>query len=208
MASGYQISTGADLDTVFLALDGGTAASATGFKNASNADLNTLYHAYVSGAKASTTGYQIAAGTDLKDIFQNISVPILAIGGNWVDTDTALTSDGVEDPGLAYFQFYSTGAYDRYQELANSSRTWLTSTGAGNGSGFYIKAVYSGDTAYAYTNMTSGTWYEMSTTTRYVGISASTITTKTINATVSINDSASDTGAEVWTGTFSAKKSV
>jgi hypothetical protein len=69
-ATGYKLSTGADLNTVFAPYVSGTPAAVTGYQNATGADLNTLFAPYVSGTQAAATGYQISGGADLNAVFR------------------------------------------------------------------------------------------------------------------------------------------
>jgi hypothetical protein len=71
--TGYRISTGADLNTVFEAYNGFTT-TATGYQIASGADLNTVFDPYVSGAQAAETGFKLASGADLSTVFSKGSM--------------------------------------------------------------------------------------------------------------------------------------
>jgi hypothetical protein len=68
-ATGYQIASGADLNTIFQTYVSGSQAAATGYQLSTGADLNTVFAPYVSGAQAAPTGYKISTGLDLSTIF-------------------------------------------------------------------------------------------------------------------------------------------
>jgi hypothetical protein len=68
-ATGYKLSTGADLNTVFMGYSGGTQAAVTGYQTETGADLNTVFAPYVSGTQAAATGYKISSGADLSTVF-------------------------------------------------------------------------------------------------------------------------------------------
>lgn len=82
MPTGYKISSGVDLDSLFMAMQIAPAASATGFKNSSGIDLSQVFQKYVSGTKVAATGFKTSSGTDLCNVFQNAAVPLLAVTAN------------------------------------------------------------------------------------------------------------------------------
>lgn len=69
-ATGYRISTGADLSTIFSPYVSGTQAATTGYQTETGEDLNTRFAPYVSGTQAAATGYKIASGADLSTVFR------------------------------------------------------------------------------------------------------------------------------------------
>lgn len=213
MASGYQISTGADLDTIFEPLAGGTAASATGFKNASNADLNTLYHAYVTGTKASSTGFKNSAGTDLNDIFQKLGEPLYGIGADWPEAVTIHTDNALSPTNARItFYAYSDGTYSFTKANGtNVTGDWLTSTGSGKGSGFYVKWAYSsGDAASGNSSgWSSGTYLECTTTRSfYLEETTDGFASKSGNFTITFATSSGGAGASAKTFSFNVNVEI
>jgi hypothetical protein len=69
MATGFLVSSGADLDDVFDPYVTGTSPSATGFQLSSGTDINTRYAPIVFGSSAAPTGFQLSSGADLNTLF-------------------------------------------------------------------------------------------------------------------------------------------
>lgn len=70
MASGYDIASGGDLDTVFAPQHSGwSQAAATEFFDGSGNDLNLRYAVLSTGTAAAATGFVDSAGNDLNTVF-------------------------------------------------------------------------------------------------------------------------------------------
>jgi hypothetical protein len=67
--TGYRLSTGFDLSTVFDPYVSGTQSNPTGYQDASGNDLSTRFAPYVSGPQANPTGYKLSTGSDLSTVF-------------------------------------------------------------------------------------------------------------------------------------------
>lgn len=113
MASGFKISTGADLDAVFAAVGGVPYGSDTGFVVANGAgvqgDIKNRYHASTGGdQRASNTGLKVGS-TDLKTLFRDINfagAPVITVQPTDQQVNETATGSftltATGDPTLAY----------------------------------------------------------------------------------------------------------
>lgn len=165
MATGIQ-ANGTDLDSLFLARST-TKRADVNIDSNGGVDISNRFEKYTSGTKVATTNIQ-SGGTDLKDLFQNISEPLNSIGGDWDGTFLGFPSGSTEEPNTsdAIIEFRSTGFLAITEDgTTTATYTWLTTTGTGEGAGFYMKHVVSTSSGVGLNtgNATANnTWYELS----------------------------------------------
>jgi hypothetical protein len=123
VTSGFRISSGADLDSVFTMYSSGSKPVLTGFRTSAGQDARDRYQPYTSGQKASNTGFRNAAGTDLRDLFQyvNSGSSTLPINGNSYERNKG------RGTATLSFNMNSAGTYSITDDLGNTfdSGTWL-----------------------------------------------------------------------------------
>jgi len=203
MATGIQTG-GVDIDTLFMALVT-TKRSDVGWQSNGSVDLSNRFEPYTTGTKVATTGLQ-SVGVDFADLFQNIAVPLVAIGGDWPLTGGQFPDKiGSGAPQEAGFDFSANGQVDAVGQ-STITYDYLTEILAGNGDGFWVKHVYSsGDTINTGNAQTNDTYYQLNAL-RTFGVVQPTSGTRAWNGTVWIAEDASGTGAVGATGVISAQR--
>lgn len=134
MPSGFKISGGADLDTLFAPRAGSEARLPTGYK-VDNADLADRYMASTSEADRIATNTNYRSGeTDLKNLFRNIAyvappaTPVFTLhpaGGMRREGTTVVFT--ITATGAVSYQWQKNGA-----DLSGETGTSLTLTSVGN----------------------------------------------------------------------------
>lgn len=109
MTTGFRTSSGADLDSVFVAYSSGTKAGTTGFRTSAGQDMADRFQPYTSGQKASTTGYRNSAGTDLCNLFQYVNAGSTALPINGQSYSNSVFVPAASS-GTVTFQFRLTSA--------------------------------------------------------------------------------------------------
>ena len=132
MATGFEIKTGLDLNTVFAPYVSGPQAVVTGFENALGKDLSTVFAPYVSGTKAALTGFQISDGADLNSVFAppisfKLSTSSL-IGG-------VCNGNCSANNGIGYCSMLNGTTYALLYKTTNYGVTWSLITPPAGGSG-------------------------------------------------------------------------
>lgn len=157
MTTGYRISDGTDLASLFTSSPGDR--SPIGYKRSDGYDLNTLFHPYTTGAKRAATGYRTSAGVDFADLWQNSSVPLFT----WTAVNEYSEGAGSYDP-----PYTNIGGSAGIRYNADGTTTLTSNYGGGAGTSWgsggpftdkYVRCrSYVGD---APSGHAVNTWYQL-----------------------------------------------
>ncbi|MEW5251589.1 hypothetical protein [Microbulbifer discodermiae] len=170
MASGYQTSSGSDLDSVFDPYVQGTKPAATGYQTSDGRDLNQRYAPLSFGSAAASTGIKLASGADLNTLWaargtasyytpmSNASLSRSSSSKEAISTgNTTLTSDSVttsvsggEAPYTYTWQKVS-GTTLTVNSQGSAATTFARSAGGVNTTSVYRCKITDGSGASIYT---------------------------------------------------------
>lgn len=191
--TGFKVSGGADLNTVFHAYTGSNGqATATGFKVSGGADLNTVFEPLSAGSAAGVTGFKISGGADLNTVFAAINTVTLLPN---IIIDTSASAAGSIDVGGTGTSSAFATLYLNRDGNVSSARSgvgandpvtynidWLDEIGTTNGDDFEARYTITSGTASSGTLTTT---YQRMNTNRVVTVT-STSGTKTLSGTLQI----------------------